>query len=141
MTSSGELKIVGIDGSDFGSLQVSSSNNFDWSENGDYLRITVNGQYEKRILELKASDFSIISNTSTFSNLRDYVIVEDEIGKISQIFRQPIPKILDIGVYQRQTCIMDYLVRILMEMEFDTFDDDDDGDGIIDQWILVSSPR
>ena len=66
LTSSGELKIVGIDGSDFGSLQVNSSNNFDWSENGDYLRITVNGQYEKRILELKASDFSIISKHFNF---------------------------------------------------------------------------
>ena len=135
LTSSGELKIVGIDGSDFGSLQVSSSNNFDWSENGDYLRITVNGQYEKRILELKASDFSIISNTSTFSNLRDYVVIEDEYGKISQIFIATDSQ--DIGLWSVPMFDINYG---LPGADFDgdgipdTFDDDDDGDGIIDQW-------
>ena len=135
LTSAGELKIVGKDGSDFGSLQVNSSNNFDWSGNGEYLRVTANGQYEKRILEFKASDFSIISNTSTFSNLRDYVVIEDEYGKISQIFIATDSQ--DIGHWSVPMSDLNYG---LPGADFDgdgipdTFDDDDDGDGIIDQW-------
>ena len=135
LTSTGELKILGKDGYEFGSFQLKSANNFDWSENGQALRVSSNGQNEKRILELKASDFSIISNTSTFSNMRDYVIVEDEIGKISQIFIATDSQ--DIGHWSVPTPDMYYG---LPGADFDgdgipdTFDDDDDGDGIIDQW-------
>ena len=135
LTSNGELKILGKDGSDFGSFQLNSANNFDWSANGENIRITANGQDEKRILELKASDFSIISNTSTFSNMRDYVVIEDEVGKISQIFIATDSQ--EIGHWSVPLPDMNYG---LPGADFDgdgipdTFDDDDDGDGIIDQW-------
>ncbi|MGB0264986.1 MAG: WD40 repeat domain-containing protein [Candidatus Poseidoniaceae archaeon] len=135
LTTTGELKILGKDGYEFGSYQLNSANNFDWSENGENLRITANGQNEKRILELKASDFSIISNTSTFSNMRDYVIIENEIGEISQIFIATDSQ--DIGHWSVPMPDMNYG---LPGADFDgdgipdTFDDDDDGDGIIDLW-------
>lgn len=135
LTSTGELKILGKDGTDYGSFQLNAANNFDWSENGEYLRITANGQNEKRILELKASDFSIITNTSTFSNMRDYVVIEDEVGKISQIFIATDSQ--DIGYWSVPMPDINYG---LPGADFDgdgipdTFDDDDDGDGIIDQW-------
>ena len=135
LTATGELKILGKDGTDFGSFQLNSANNFDWSENGENLRITANGPNEKKILELKASDFSIISNTSTFSNMRDYVIIEDEFGKINQIFTATDSQ--EIGHWSVPMPDMNYgLPGADLDGDGipDTFDDDDDGDGIIDLW-------
>ena len=135
LTSTGELKILGKDGYEFDSFQLNSANNFDWSKNGETLRVSSNGQNEKRILEIKASDFSIISNTSTFSNIRDYVAIEDEFGDISQIFIATDSQ--DIGHWSVPMPDLNYG---LPGADFDgdgipdTFDHDDDGDGIIDQW-------
>ena len=67
--------------------------------------------------------------------MRDYVVIEDEYGKISQIFIATDSQ--DIGHWSVPMFDINYG---LPGADFDgdgipdTFDDDDDGDGIIDQW-------
>jgi len=135
LTSTGKLYVLEKDGTNSRSFQLDSAEKFDWSENGENIRMLVNGQNEKKILELKAEDFSIISSTSTFSNMRDFVVIEDQSGKISQIFIATDSQ--EVGYWSVPMQDENYgLPGADLDGDGipDSHDEDDDGDGIIDQW-------
>lgn len=141
LSKSGVISLFTINGTEMISRTLPGAEIFQWSMNGNLLRVIQN-QNENSYRELNFDDLSDFSFTSTISNMRDFAVIESSNGGTESLY---IATDTQEVSHWKIPALSPYSGMPGADLDGDGIpdihDDDDDGDGIIDEWDFNCEAR
>ena len=141
LSKAGVISLFTINGTEMISRTLPGAEIFQWSSNGNLLRVIQN-QNENSYRELNFDDLSDFSFTSTISNMRDFAVIESSNGGTESLYLATDTQ--EVSQWKIPTS-SPYSGMPGADLDGDGIpdihDDDDDGDGIIDGWDFNCEAR